>query len=918
MTSSGGSWRVASRLARREVRRHPWRHLLVVAMIVVPVLAALGAFSAITTYQDVRERRDRFVFGDDDVLRLESDRLAVHGEPGDDLRSPDAARALGIPEGTPTEVSWTGADWFHGHRQRIDGIGPFLAGSQVIEASEGTNAASRFVVSSGRLPRDAEEILLTTELARAGDWSVGDDVTSARSDRTFRVVGIGELGYDIGQRAAAVTGLPDDYWTQPLVGIDGVDTGRLSWLGTSGSGYLSTVTGTQVMAARATDGHVRELLRSASFSGAERADDLDRRIGPSLTMVAAGVCAVVAVVASAAFAISSRRQLRSIGLLSTLGADPSTIRRAMVLQGAIPGLIAGISAVGLAVSGAALLNAAEVAERSTRVAGARLALSPTGSVVVVLLGVACGVAAAWQPARTASRIPTLAALAGRRPLGPVPARVPLGGLVLWALGAGALLVGFGAGRTGRLHQLEPFLIIGGVAALALGGVGLAPVAVALLDPLAGRVRGTWRMGMRGLARHRMQSAATVAAIGVVLAIPVGLLTTRNGLEDRDPPPDRICCTSTSTTATTVPSRPIEVLRNPQRATQVAISGPLRSAAATDAAGEVLDVLGPDATVLRSLPLVDGGGAWRKVAVIDEAAAGSVLEPWAAEAVRSGKAVAFDGGPATVSFTATGDTASFDVVGRGPDGPRSYLPVGASYLVGSRALDGVGAERPADAMVVLRSTPLSPDEYADLRALPGADDFDTARWRAVPTLQEVRNAVRAGQGAAPGREAIRLSIQNGHPNGPAEEPVDVRTERDEWATALLVAAAIALVLALLVLTITLSLRAVDGEADRRAALAAGVGPAALRHQRAFEGVVLSVLGAALAIPLGWIPVVAARLGAEDQRAWGEVLSLPGWQAIPILVAPAVAAAVLWTVVPATTAAVRTARHRDVPDDLVPRW
>ena len=96
------------------------------------------------------------------------------------------------------------------------------------------------------------------------------------------------------------------------------------------------------------------------------------------------------------------------------------------------------------------------------------------------------------------------------------------------------------------------------------------------------------------------------------------------------------------------------------------------------------------------------------------------------------------------------------------------------------------------------------------------------------------------------------------------------------------------------------------------------PAALRHQRAFEGVVLSLLGAALALPLGWIPVTAARLGADDGNSYGTAFSLPGWQAIPILLAPAIAAALLWTVLPALAAAVRTARHRDLADDLIPRW
>jgi ABC-type antimicrobial peptide transport system permease subunit len=99
---------------------------------------------------------------------------------------------------------------------------------------------------------------------------------------------------------------------------------------------------------------------------------------------------------------------------------------------------------------------------------------------------------------------------------------------------------------------------------------------------------------------------------------------------------------------------------------------------------------------------------------------------------------------------------------------------------------------------------------------------------------------------------------------------------------------------------------------------------LRRQRAFEGVVLALMGAVLAIPLGWLPVTAARLGADSnlrsaQRDHlGSLISLPGWEVIPILLAPAVLAAVLWTVFPALGAAIRTARHPGPTDELLPRF
>ena len=83
----------------------------------------------------------------------------------------------------------------------------------------------------------------------------------------------------------------------------------------------------------------------------------------------------------------------------------------------------------------------------------------------------------------------------------------------------------------------------------------------------------------------------------------------------------------------------------------------------------------------------------------------------------------------------------------------------------------------------------------------------------------------------------------------------------------------------------------------------------------------VLGAVLAVPLGWLPVTAvllgdARDGWEDPGWFGFVssrLHLPGWEAVPILLLPAVLVAVLWTALPAA----RSALQRGPVDQVLPR-
>ena len=173
MSSSGGSWRVAGRLARREVRRHPWRHLLVTVLILVPVLAALAAFSVITTWGDVDARQESFLSPGPEYVTYSTDQNA-RSIASTDLELPEVQKRIGLPKGTPTEVSWSGSDWLLGSRQRADKQGPLLVSADMIEAPDRSLRASEFVVSDGRLPAREGEIFVTDAVARKGGWSKGD------------------------------------------------------------------------------------------------------------------------------------------------------------------------------------------------------------------------------------------------------------------------------------------------------------------------------------------------------------------------------------------------------------------------------------------------------------------------------------------------------------------------------------------------------------------------------------------------------------------------------------------------------------------------------------------------------------------------------------------------------------------------
>ena len=243
----------------------------------------------------------------------------------------------------------------------------------------------------------------------------------------------------------------------------------------------------------------------------------------------AGVLALAAfgVIVTAAFATSARRQLTTIGQLSANGAPAGVVRRSLLLQGSLSGLIGGL--VGVVVAGAVLAGArpllVHLVDRD--VAPYQVPWWQLGAIVATAV-VAASVAA-LSPARSAARIPVLAALAGRRPLAPPRRRLaPLG---LASFVGGVLLLAVAAATSAGGNLPAAVAVVGGLGVLA-GITTLSPLAV----DVAGRVplSGAGRLALRGIARQRTRSAAVVTAIATVMTIAVAVATIVGDLDDRSP------------------------------------------------------------------------------------------------------------------------------------------------------------------------------------------------------------------------------------------------------------------------------------------------------------------------------------------------------------------------------------------------
>ena len=248
------------------------------------------------------------------------------------------------------------------------------------------------------------------------------------------------------------------------------------------------------------------------------------------------VLTVVGIVISAAFAVGARRQLVTLGQLSASGASPATVRTALVLQGTVTGVVGALGRAGAGGGRAARSGSRWWSGCSTSGSTATTCVSSEVA-AVALIGVAAATVAALIPARTAARVPTLAALAGRRPLTPVSRRLVTWGVVSMIGGLALLFIAVLGSQSGSSGDLWAFVaIFGGVAEL-LGACAIAPAVVARLEPLANRLRGSLRLGARSLARHRARTGAVVSAVAAAgaLAVAAGglLLGDRGRTRGRD-------------------------------------------------------------------------------------------------------------------------------------------------------------------------------------------------------------------------------------------------------------------------------------------------------------------------------------------------------------------------------------------------
>ena len=866
---SAARWRLAARLARREVRRRPGRTALVTLLVAGPVMAMVFGSVLVRTQADTWAEKFQRTGGQADV-RLEmwdSDGRATTG-----TGLTDEEWTARLPAGSTFER--------YGRTYALASGGGQTSFIQFLDFDLDAPLVRGVVeVRDGRAPTAADEIALDRSTADHFDVGVGDVLTLDSPAGDWTVTGIVRHS---------------DSFREPLFIFGEFDWERVAAGHRGEQIFIDLPAGTSPEETAALVGEL------GAFGNAFARDVLpgfiDSDTGePSTAAMAWGWVAgalalcVVSIVIASAFATSARRQLVSLGQLSANGADRRLLRRTLALQGSWSGLIGSIAGVGVAL--VALVLSHDLAEFvvSRRLGSYEIAAGDLA--IVVVTGVAAATVAALVPARSTVRVPVLAALAGRRPLGVVPRRLVPIGLALFA--GGTALMAFAAaastggdGSNANLHAAVA--VLGGLGAL-FGMCCITPLAVDAVGRVGARAAGSWRLAARSLARTRTRSAGVVTAIAATAAFAIAGSTALATSQIEHHYPDEILNVPLDAVIVTSAVWPEYDFENgivdPPLYTPITITDELvdqvmaitggtstvRRAAVwdpapfpedrygTSAEGLPMDVTGSmviaDPVVLEMIGLSE-----RDRARLDEIGAMTLFDVSGGEVEESFEQVIDIEGSGERTFRVAATTEAFESQG-GVWGT----------LVTEKAARELGLAVVDDAVVVRAAEDLNGDQLRrlmDLQRELNPAEFGPLVFDVPETGTDTAEPVQIVAPPYPGN--------------------DVRTDLIQLSIA-----AAALLLTLFVVAVGLALSAAESRDERDVLTAVGAKPSTLRRVAAEKAVLMSLTGTLLALPAGLLLIVAVLRAIDDGNPGPTPIDV-SWLTLGLLVlgVPLLAGVVTW--------------------------
>ncbi|MFI5686950.1 ABC transporter permease [Streptomyces sp. NPDC051636] len=403
---------------------------------------------------------------------------------------------------------------------RNKSVGP-TTGAPTIATDWYLTHRSPVKLTSGHAPHGAGEALLDADTADKKHVRIGDTLTVQAAPGTFRVKVVGIATFTTTNPGAALVFLDPAVAARELLGS------------------ADRATSISVDAAKGvSDAQLKVRVREAIGTGAydlktsdEQAKSAAADLGGFLDVIKyvmlgfAGIAVLVGVFLIVnTFSMLIAQRTRELGLLRALGADRRQVRRSVLTEAVLLGLVGstlGLAAgIGLAFGLIKLMSAFGMNLKATE-----MVIGWPTPVSAYVVGVGVTFVAAYLPARRAAGVSPMAALADAEIAGvgrPLKTRAIVGGVV-GAAGVAALAGCAVATKTASAASLLGLgVVLTLVATVIAGPLLVRPVIRVLGGAFPALFGSIGRMSQRNALRNPRRTGATAAALMVGLALVGGM------------------------------------------------------------------------------------------------------------------------------------------------------------------------------------------------------------------------------------------------------------------------------------------------------------------------------------------------------------------------------------------------------------
>lgn len=509
-----GSWGIALRMARRDVRRHKGRSALIMIMVSLPTLLLVFAIVSAATSQ---------ITGPEQIPGRMGNGVAMLEYPQDGAVEQlfDPSQSGGV-NGTATPIpSWLDNGSVFDNAQAVSSltqttaipytdesvstrIGDRRLSLNTLALDPRPGLKDKVEVTSGRLPeRRGEALVSDAGEARGLPTSGTLTVRGQGEDVEVEVVGTAKAlnprggSYDMVVPQPFVKGEAGGGWI--LLGSEAVKWPEVKRLNAYGFAvYSADVFENPPSVSVLSDDQRRMLASSGDRTSTFVA------IGGALLLI------ITTLLVGPAFAVSAARQRKTLALSASNGATTAQLRHTVLAQALVLGVIAAVAGSALGIGIAWLMLRIDSVNRFLGMSGP-FEVPSLAVGLVTFAAMASAVVAALLPARRLGRLDIIGVMKGQN-VSPRPSKVVF--LI------GAVLAGVGGFAVVSLaaSQGTEVSIVAAIVALVVGAIMLAPMILVAIAQFSSRLPVSMRMATRDAGRQRTRSVPAIAAILAGVAV----------------------------------------------------------------------------------------------------------------------------------------------------------------------------------------------------------------------------------------------------------------------------------------------------------------------------------------------------------------------------------------------------------------